>query len=50
MSRWGESYGKWVQLMIPNEVLLLQTTCLGHLASGMGCLGEGYVGILATVL
>ena len=39
MSRWGKSYGKWVQLMIPNEVLLLQRTCLGHLAKWYGIPG-----------
>ena len=49
-SRWGESHGKQVQFMIPEEVFLSQRTSLGFGTGGKGCLGEGCVGILATFL
>ena len=50
MSRWGESHGKQVQFMIPEEVFLSQRTSLGFGTGGKGCLGEGCVGIPATFL
>ena len=50
-SQRGESHGKWVELMILNEVSLLTKNVSGaYGTNGMGCLGEGCVGILATFL